>query len=166
MTESNENIGFEIRKLQHTDEAHECAQLMANSEPWKTLCRSYDDSMRILNDPSGEVYLAATKDQIVGFVIIQMHGAFTGYIPTVAVMHKWRNQGIGSKLLKFAENRIFAESPNVFMCVSSFNKKAQELYNRLGYEMVGELKDYIVSGHSEILLRKTIAPLNEFKTNP
>ena len=47
--------------------------------------------------------------------------------------------------------------------VSSFNKKAQELYERLGYETVGELKDYIVPGHSEILLRRTIAPITEFK---
>jgi hypothetical protein len=31
-----------------------------------------------------------------------------------------------------------------------------------GYEVIGELKDYIVPGHSEILLRKTIAPLTEF----
>jgi hypothetical protein len=29
--------------------------------------------------------------------------------------------------------------------------------------VVGELKDYIVPGHSEILLRKTIAPLAQFK---
>ncbi len=37
------------------------------------------------------------------------------------------------------------------------------LYERLGYAVVGELTDYIVSGHSELLLRKTIAPLNEFR---
>jgi ribosomal protein S18 acetylase RimI-like enzyme len=122
--------------------------------------------MNILNGPLKEVYLAVTRERIVGFVIIQMSGAFTGYIPTVGVMPKWRNKGVGSRLIEFAEDRIFRESPNVFMCVSSFNKKAQKLYNKLGYEIIGELKDYIVSGHSEILLRKTIAPLTEFKTNP
>ena len=49
------------------------------------------------------------------------------------------------------------------MCVSSFNQDAQRLYLRLGYELVGELKNYIVAGYSESLLRKTIAPLIEFK---
>ena len=49
------------------------------------------------------------------------------------------------------------------MCVSSFNTEAQKLYLRLGYEIVGELKDYIVAGYSEILLRKTIGPLSEFR---
>lgn len=157
------STSVEIRKLHHADEAHECARLMANSEPWITLRRTYDDSMEIVSDPSREVYLAVVKDAIVGFIILQMSGAFIGYIQTVGVMPEWRNKGIGSRLLKFAEDRILSETPNVFMCVSSFNKKAQRLYKRLGYEIIGELKDYIVSGHSEILLRKTIGPLTEFK---
>lgn len=65
--------------------------------------------------------------------------------------------------MAFAEKRIFSETPNAFICVSSFNSSAQKLYERLGYEVIGELKDYIISGYSEILLRKTIAPLTEFK---
>jgi len=161
--EKSGNVGVEIRKLHRVDEAHECAQLMAHSEPWITLRRTYDDSMKMLTDPSREVYLAVVKEEIVGFIILQMSGASIGYIQTVGVMPEWRNKGIGSRLTKFAEDRILSETPNVFLCVSSFNKKAQQLYKRLGYEIVGELKDYIVSGHSEILLRKTIAPLTEFK---
>jgi ribosomal-protein-alanine N-acetyltransferase len=66
-------------------------------------------------------------------------------------------------LIEFSEKRIFTEAPNVFMCVSSFNTKAKDLYERLGYEIIGELKDYILSGQSEILMRKTLAPLTEFK---
>jgi hypothetical protein len=31
---------------------------------------------------------------------------------------------------------------------------------------VGELSDYIVQGHSEILLRKTMGPLSTFKPRP
>jgi ribosomal protein S18 acetylase RimI-like enzyme len=63
----------------------------------------------------------------------------------------------------YAEKHIFSRTPNVFICVSSFNSAARKLYERLGYQTIGELKDYIVSGHSEILLRKTIGPLSEFK---
>ncbi len=47
---------------------------------------------------------------------------------------------------------------------SSFNSRAKALYERLGYEMVGELKDYLVKGHSEYLFRKTIGPIREFHT--
>jgi len=161
--ENSEKPRVEIRRLQNEDEAQKCARLMANSEPWITLRRTYDSSVKMLSDPSKEVYLATVKNEIVGFIVLIMSGAFVGYIQTVAVMPAWRNKGIGSKLLKFAEDRILNETPNVFILVSSFNQKAQELYQRLGYEVIGELKDYIVPGHSEILLRKSICPLTEFK---
>jgi ribosomal protein S18 acetylase RimI-like enzyme len=91
-----------------------------------------------------------------------MVGAFVGYIQTVLVAPDRRGQGIGSALLAFAEHRILQVSPNVFMCVSSFNHQARQLYSRLGYHIVGELSDYIVAGHSEILLRKTTGPLSAF----
>ena len=158
-----DRVELEIRRLQHDDEVHQCAQLMANSEPWITLRRTYQESLRILRNPSKEVYVAMITGKIGGFTILDLNGAFRGYIQTIAVIPEWRNHGIGSKLIKFAEERIFREAPNVFICVSSFNPNAQRLYARLGYERVGELKDYVVAGHSEFLLRKTIAPLTEFK---
>jgi ribosomal protein S18 acetylase RimI-like enzyme len=65
-------------------------------------------------------------------------------------------------LLGFAEQRILRESPNIFMCVSSFNIGARRLYERHGYTVVGELTDYLVEGHSEILLRKTFGPIAAF----
>lgn len=159
----NKNLQIEIKKLSDEPEVHECAGLMANSEPWITLKRGYEDSVKTLTDPLKEVYLALTNGKITGFIIIIMKGSFVGYIQTIGIKEEWRNKGIGTKLLEFAEKRIFSETPNVFMCVSSFNKHAKRLYDRLGYEVIGELKDYIVSGHSEILLRKTIAPLSEFE---
>jgi len=162
MTEETETP-VEIRRLQQTEEANFCAWLMTNSEPWITLGRSYEESLKILSDPTKEVFVAIVNDEVVGCVILNMKGAFIGYIQTVCVMPEWRNKGIGSKLLAFAEARIFRETPNVFLCVSSFNTPAKRLYKRLGYEVIGELKDYIVSGYSEILLRKTITPLAEFK---
>jgi ribosomal-protein-alanine N-acetyltransferase len=161
--ENREEINPEIRRLQQADEARQCAKLMANSEPWITLRRTYENSLKMLSHPSREVYVALVKDEIVGFIVLIMRGALVGYIQTVGVVPEWRNKGIGSKLLKFAEDMIFSKAPNVFLCVSSFNRRAQELYKRLGYETIGELKDYIVPGHSEILLRKTIAPITEFK---
>ena len=153
----------EIRRLQHTAEAEICARMMANSEPWVTLRRDRDTSLKMLIDSSREVYLAILNGEIVGFTILVMHGAFIGYIQSICVAPEWRSKGIGSQLMAFVEKRIFSETPNAFICVSSFNKAAQQLYERLGYEVIGELKEYIVSEHSEILLRKTIAPLTEFK---
>ena len=156
-------MDVEIRRLRDAEEAQKCARLMADSEPWVTLGRTYDDSLKILSDSSKEIYVAVHDDALVGFIILNMKGAFIGYVQTVCVAPECRGKSIGSRLPGFAEQRILSETPNVFMCVSSFNKEAQRLYERLGYEIVGEIRDYIVAGHSEILLRKTVAPLTEFK---
>lgn len=152
-----------IRKLATRSEARACAQMMSASEPWITLKRSFAEALKILVNPHREVYVATCKAEVVGFVILQMEGTFTGYIQTVAVKPEWRNQGLGSKLLAFAERKIFSSKPNVFMCVSSFNKKAQKLYRRLGYQKIGVIKNFIVAGHDEFLLRKTLGPLTGFK---
>src|SRR5512139_1993674 len=161
--ESSSVFPLEIRELLGTKEAERCAHVMSTSEPWITLRRSYDDSYQMLTDPSREIYLAVLRGQIAGFMILNMKGAFVGYIQTICIFPERRDTGIGTRLIDFAEKRIFRDSPNVFMCVSSFNQHAQRLYARLGYQVVGELKNYIVPGHSEILLRKTIAPLTEYK---
>jgi ribosomal protein S18 acetylase RimI-like enzyme len=159
------DVNLQIERLENEDDAQQCAQLMAGSEPWITLRRTYENSLRMLNDPSREVYVAKVNDEFVGFIVLIMSGALVGYIQTLGINPEWRNKGMGSRILKFAEEMIFEKAPNVFMCVSSFNGKAQRLYHRSGYQVIGELKDYIVPGHSEILLRKSIAPITEFKKN-
>lgn len=156
----------EVRRLATTAEARTCARMMAGSEPWITLRRGYEEALAMFEDPDRDVYLAAAGEEILGFVILQMHGAFVGYLQSVGVAPDWRGRGVGSKLIAFAEERIFQEAPNVFILVSSFNDRARALYERLGYEVIGELEDYIVAGHSEILLRKSIAPLSEFNPPP
>jgi ribosomal-protein-alanine N-acetyltransferase len=156
-------MNIEINRLQQSGDAQWCAQLMSSSEPWITLGRTYDESLKIISDPAKEVYLATLEGRLAGFVIINMQGAFIGYIQTICIAHESRGKGIGSALVAFAEERILSETPNVFLCVSSFNSEARRLYERLGYAVIGELNDYIVTGHSEILMRKSIGPLKDFK---
>ena len=156
-----------VRQRETDDEASACARIMSSSEPWITLRRDYASSLATVRDPSREVYVAAAEndDQVAGFLILSMRGAFVGYIQSVGVHHDWRGRGLGTALITFAESRIFAETPNAFICASSFNERARALYERLGYETVGELRDYIVRGHSEWLMRKSIAPLADWTTS-
>jgi ribosomal-protein-alanine N-acetyltransferase len=149
-----------IRPLGEDADARLCARLMAGSEPWITLGRGYEESLAILRDPARESYVARLGAEIVGFVVLSMAGAFVGYIQTVCVAPEHQGRGFGSALVGFAEERIWRESPNVFLCVSDFNGGARRLYERLGYRVVGELNDYIVAGHSEILMRKSLGPLS------
>ena len=163
MRSQGSTMNIEIRRIRGTTEAGICARLMANCEPWITLQRDYAASLQTISAASKEVYIALIAGEIVGFIILNMHGAFVGYIQSICTSPQWRGRGIGSQLIAYAEKRIFREVPNAFICVSSFNESARRLYERLGYVVIGELKDFIISGYSELLMRKTIAPLAEFK---
>lgn len=145
-----------IRALGDDAEARLCAEMMAASEPWITLGRTYEQCLELVRRPDREVYV---EDNVEGFVIVNMQGAFVGYIQTICVAPAARSKGLGAKLIAFAEERIFRESKNVFLCVSSFNPRARALYERLGYELAGELKDYLVAGASELLMRKSKGPI-------
>ena len=154
--------GLSIQRLERLEQAEACARMMAESEPWITLGRGYSESLTILTDPSREVYLAVDGEEVAGFVVLEMMGAFTGYVKSIYVSPRYRRGGVGAQLMFFTEERVFRERPNVFLCVSDFNVGARRFYERLGYLAVGELRDYIVRGRSEILLRKTVGPLTDF----
>jgi [ribosomal protein S18]-alanine N-acetyltransferase len=145
-----------------TEDVEPCARLMSESEPWITLGRGFEASLVLLQDRGRETHVAWNGQERAGFIVLCLVGAFAGYIQSVCVAPDFRGKGVGTELIRFAEERIFREFPNVFLCVSSFNHRAARLYERLGYEVVGELKDYLVAGHSEILMRKTIGPIGEF----
>jgi len=136
---------------------------MAASDPWKTIGRDYAACLETLSDTTRERVAAWSGDQIAGFIILNMRGPLTGYIQTICVSAAFRGSGVGSELVSWAERRIFAVAPNVFLFVSSFNDGARRLYERLGYRVVGEVPDYLIPGASEILMRKTIGPLSEFR---
>jgi ribosomal-protein-alanine N-acetyltransferase len=151
-------VNVEIRPLMG-GEAETCARMMTESEPWITLRRGYEDSLSLVSDPSRETYVVIIEGGLAGFVVIEMRGAFTGYIKSICVAPDMRGKGVGARLMAYAEERIFRETPNVFLCVSDFNDGARRFYQRLGYDPVGELRDYLVSGRSEVLMRKTNGPL-------
>ena len=153
---------IDIRLVASTEEREWCAQLMATSEPWVTLRRDLDSCRHLFRDASRETYLAEVDQAPVGFLILTLAGPFSGYIQSICVAPNCRGAGIGSALLHFGEQRIFRESPNVFLCVSSFNPRARRLYERSGYQFVGELSDYLVAGHAELLFRKSRGPWRDF----
>lgn len=154
---------WSFQPLSGADEARECALLMAASEPWITLQRDEQSAFAILQDPGKDIVVAHDDAGVAGFIIVDHRGPFPGYIQTICVRPDCRGQGLGTALVRWAEDRIFLESPNVFMCVSSFNPDARRLYERLGYEVVGVLREYIVPGHDEILLRKSRGSWTTFR---
>jgi len=142
-----------------TTEAEACAALMAATEPWLTLRRDRAACLRFLQEPGRDCHVAYLDGRLAGVLVLNFQGGFKGYLQAICVDPDLRGQGLGTALLDFAEERIFREHPNVFLCVSAFNHGARRLYERSGYRVVGELTDYVIQGQSEILMRKTRGPL-------
>ena len=133
-----------------------CARLMAGTEPWITLRQDLDACRAKLSRPSSELFVAREAERRLGFILLLPYGlAGSPYISSVAVDESARGCGVGSRLVAFAEKH-YAGRKHIFLCVSSFNHRAQALYRRLGYEQVGEFPDYVVEGHSELLFHKKL----------
>lgn len=152
-----------IQSAETAAQREACARMMSSSEPWVSLGRDYDRCLTIVSDPERELYVAHAGSEVAGFILLNMRGPFHGYIQSVCVDESARGTGIGSQLVAYAEARIGRVSPNVFLCVSSFNTGAARLYERLGYEFVGTLRDYLIEGHDELLYRKSVGPWSAFK---
>lgn len=140
-----------------TEEREWCARLMAASEPWITLRRGYEALLPGALDPEYVVLVARRGGAACGFIRIHPRGvAGSPYVASVAVTEAERGRGVGTALLYATEAR-YPKARYVFLCVSSFNAGARALYERHGYRLVGELPDYVVDGHAELLMGKRLA---------
>ena len=153
------NIKLAIRQVNSSAQKITCAKIISSTPPWTTLGVSYESTLATLQDSIYEIYAAYVEEEIVGCIVIQPKGAFSTYVKSLVIKKEWRGKHLGKALLEFVEQKVFSKSPNVFLCVSSFNKRAQKFYLNLGYQAIGEIENYVVNGHSELLMRKTIGPM-------
>jgi [ribosomal protein S18]-alanine N-acetyltransferase len=141
-----------------------CARMMTRTDPWITLGMGFSDCLMAFRGECKEVYVLRSEAKIAGFVILQVCGTFSGYIQTICIDEDYRGQGLGTSLLEFCEKRIHKFSPNVFICVSSFNENARKLYLRFGFKPVGLMENFIREGYDELLMRKSSGPRITFKS--
>jgi ribosomal protein S18 acetylase RimI-like enzyme len=141
------------------DDPEWCARLMASNEPWITLKRNLEGCRATLSRAGTELFVARDSgaSDPVGFILLAPYGfAGSPYVASIAVAPDGRSHGVGARLLTFAEQR-YRDRGHLFLLVSSFNQRAQQFYRCLGFEFIGELKDYLVSGHSELIFHKRLA---------
>jgi [ribosomal protein S18]-alanine N-acetyltransferase len=155
-------INETIEQITNQEDFDYCALMMSKSDPWITLEMGFDLCKQAFTGVSKEVYIIKHIGEIAGFVILQMEGSFKGYIQTICIAEGLRGKGFGKQLLQFCEEYILKISPNIFICVSSFNTDALRLYTNFGFKIIGELNDFVKGGFTELLLRKTMGPMIGF----
>lgn len=105
-----------------------------------------------------DVMLTAKEGEIIrGFVWMQKQAVFglSDYVRLIAVEEGQQGRGIGQFLMMAVEVLAQKSGPNLFVLTSMDNFAAQNFYLRLGYEQIGTIRNYILPGADELLLRKT-----------
>ena len=96
-------------------------------------------------------------DQIVTWVeTLLTLPAFYPVLALLVILPDFQGGGLGGAVLRWMESEVQGSSNNIWACVSSFNGAAQRFYQRHGYETVGVIPDLLLSGFSEVLIRKQL----------
>jgi len=137
-----------------------CTAITEASDPWKTLNERIDFRKYILLK---QAYVCVAGEVLTGFVIFTPEPVFArgGYLRAIGVSRSMRRRGIGRRLLTFAEKETARCSQHLYLCVSSFNRAAQNFYHDRGYARVGKLADLIVPGSSEYIYWKRLRPISQ-----
>lgn len=100
------------------------------------------------------VVVYKNEDKIYGYLIF-MVAADEGEILRIAVEKDSRRQGIGNRLLSFAENEM-AElgCKNIFLEVRASNTDAISVYEKYGFEKSGIRKGYYKDNNEDAILYK------------
>lgn len=130
-----------------------CQEITAVSEPWKSLNEQLDFTRYI---SLKQTYVCIDAGRVTGFIIFTPEPVFArgGYLRAIGVAPDFRRQGIGKKLMAYAEAKTARRSQNFYLCVSSSNRKAQSFYKTIGYRKVGELPGLILPGAAEFIYWK------------
>ena len=158
MKKLTSEINYKIRQTTDSIDFEICSQMMSETDPWITLEMDYEQCLNAFEGECKEIYIIEYEHIIAGFVILQTAGTFSGYIQTICMDKAFRGKGLGRLLLHYSEERVLKFSPNLFICVSSFNKGAAKLYYDYGFKLVGEMENFVKQGFTELLLRKTVGP--------
>jgi ribosomal protein S18 acetylase RimI-like enzyme len=145
-----------VREAEEADRIW-AAAVMSTSEPWITLGRTFDVCLKSCSSPIDTLYIGWMDDAPCGLVLVRERGlAGAPYLVSIAVAEAFRSRGVGRDLLAFVEGLYRGRYRHLFLCVSEFNPRAFAFYERLGYEQVGILRDFIVEGLNERLMMKAL----------
>jgi ribosomal protein S18 acetylase RimI-like enzyme len=146
--ESPAQVTIEKASLRDLNALRHVEQVCFPKDAWPLM-----DLIGVLTFPGVVRLKAVNSKEMVGFIagdIRRLEGV--AWIATVAVLPAYRGQGIGSALLQACEEKI--KMRRIRLCVRMSNDTAIRLYERFGYERVGEWSRYYQDGESALVMEK------------
>ena len=105
---------------------------------------------------SAECLLVVEEDEIAGFILSELDGPLA-HIITLDVAEAHRRSGVGSMLLKAAENSLSAQGVRtIFLETAVNNHAAVNFWTRHGYVKEGILKRYYLNRIDGYEMRKAL----------
>lgn len=143
------------------DDLAQLAAIISASEAWTCYGIDFDLALKLFVQMTDNIYVAETNQQLVGFVTLRIDGVgnIGAYVRMLAVARDYRGLGIGGQLIDYVGRIAAGNIPNLFLICSVDNVRAQNFYDRNGFERVGILKDLAVVNHDEIFYRKCLGTL-------
>jgi ribosomal protein S18 acetylase RimI-like enzyme len=102
---------------------------------------------------TGCLFVAMGGDESVGFVVFEHSFFGRGFIVLLVVAPSHRRAGVGSALVRFAEERCRSE--RIFVSTNVSNRAMRVLLGRAGYERSGVIRD-LDPGDPELVFSKAL----------
>ena len=136
-----------------------CEGIVASTDPWKRLGEHVDfrDALG-KNDPRSRAFVCTVGEETAGFVLFSPVPVFArgGYLRAIGVSPAFRRLGVGRLLLRHAERVTARSADNLYLCVSSFNRRAQAFYRSCGYVRIGSIPGLIAPRSAEHIYWKRL----------
>ena len=136
------------------------SKALVGMEPWLRLRMTQPVLAELLKhgyNKSSECWCLTVNDEPAGAQVTWNEWLRGPYLAHLSVIPEFQRKGLGQWALDDWQNRTWNSGQrNLWLCVSSFNEPAKTLYAKNGFETVGELKDLLVDGLDEILMRKRL----------
>jgi ribosomal-protein-alanine N-acetyltransferase len=148
--QSEASITIETATLRDLSALRSIERICFPKDAWPLL-----DLISVLSFPGVVRLKAVSAREMVGFVagdVRRLEGI--AWIATIAVLPAYRGQGIGAALLEACEVHIPLK--RIRLCVRPTNLSAIRLYERFGYNRVGEWTRYYQDGESALVMEKTL----------
>ncbi len=100
------------------------------------------------------IILVSEKNQVLNGLLIVYHNIDCYELEIIVVDQNYRNQGIGTNLLKYFEDNYLVLGDEIFLEVASNNDIAYNLYTKIGFAVINIRKKYY--GENDAYIMKKV----------
>ena len=142
------------------DAAEELGPALAAIPPWSVIGWPAERMTLGLKRqlPSVKRFEVLADGSCAGIIVIQDPFLLGPYLQLLAVLPGFQGRKLGLRLLQWMEAEARrAETRQLWVCVSTFNTRAQAFYQRFGFEAVAVLDKLVSDSSDEIFMRKRLS---------